>query len=434
MSPILPPPKSPTKTNPSPSSSRYSKRGPAKLKRQIQKSRVSRQSTTPTPSIASTTSSLSEVKHIFSSWIGNIRAGVSGAWTKAKGETETYLASQEGETRMQRRRNEILSLNEPTVKGATGIATDEKTADSELGAGKRPATSDGSTLPAMKKRSLNAKKLKKQKSLGKLPFGKSSISYPMPNNTLPTSPGRPPPAPVYRATTGFIENESDDGLRTKVESLETELSSLRAKLRWFEQSYGEIPAESLVDIKPEPTKKTRRSVFKEELGSLRSRNMSETSIGDHSILPRDIKELKGFERDGIDVIAEESDETNRSEKVIPPESTIKLIPPSPSVKSIASPPRPPRSPTKTQMSPLSSPTKSHISPLSSPTKLDISPLSSPTKSRLISSPVENLDKSVDLLETLSPIHPNIIPALIPRQSRPDLLQENINSKLNDIAD
>jgi hypothetical protein len=434
----LPPPTKPANTNPSPSSSRYSKHGAGKLNRpKRQNSRSARQSTTPTPSIVSTSSSLSEVKHIFSSWIGNIRAGVSGAWIKAKGETETYLASQEGESRMQRRRNEVVNLREPTEKhvgGEEGLIEDV-----ELGGGKRPATSDGTTLPALKKRSLSAKKLKKQKSMGKLPFGKSSISHPIPKNTpVSTAPTRAPPAPVYRATTGFIEHESEDGgLRTKVQSLETELSSLRAKLRWFEQSFGEIPADTLNEIKQDTTKKPRRSVFKEELGSVTSRSMNETSICDQTILPREVKALRG---DGIDAITEESDadDTNGSEKVvIPPESTIKLIPPSPSTKSIASPPRPSRlsaSPTKNHnMSPLSSPTKVHtMSPPSSPSKLIISPRSSPAKSHFISSPVE--DKSVDLLETLSPIHPNIIPALIPRQSRPDLTQENLNNKLNDIAD
>jgi hypothetical protein len=318
---------------------------------------------------------------------------------------------------------------------------EEAEGDSEFGSGKRPATSDGTALPAMKKRSLNTKKLKKQKSLGKLGFGlKSTISHPIPKTT-PTSPARvalPVGAPVYRATTGFIEGESDDNLRTKVHSLESELSSLRAKLRWFEQSYGEIPTETLVGIKENSTtpKTGRRSVFREELGSLKSRDMgSEMSIGDQSILPRDVKALKGFKKDGeIDAIAEESDIDETNGKGIPPESTIKLIPPSPSTKSIASPPRPSRrsSPTKPCMSPPSSPTKSYCSPVSSPTKLNISPLSSPTKFQFSSSPIE--DKPIDLLETLSPIHPNIMPALIPRQSRPDISLENMRNKLNDFAD
>ena len=259
--PFLPPPNAKS-TNPSPTSSRFSKRRSrtTKLKRQsTQRSnpRSSRQETTPTPSISSTASSLSEVKHIFSSWIGNIRAGVTGAWTKAKGEADTYLATQEGESRMQRRRQEILSLNESNLGSIAQVV------EVEVG-GKRPASTDGASLPALKKRSLNVKKIKKQKSLGKLGFGKSSISYPLPNTTLsPTT--RPPPAPVYRATTGFEEHDSDDVLRIKVQSLETELSSLRAKLQWFEQSYGEIPADTLVGISnsiTESTKKQRRSVFK----------------------------------------------------------------------------------------------------------------------------------------------------------------------------
>jgi hypothetical protein len=329
---------------------------------------------------------------------------------------------------MQRRRQEILNLDESNVVA--------REVEDEVG-GKRPATSDGATLPALKKRSLNTKKLKKQKSLGKLGFGKSSISYPTPNTTttLPSA-TRPPPAPVYRATTGFVEHDSDDGLRTRVQSLETELSSLRAKLRWFEQSYGEIPAETLVGISnsvTESPKKQRRSVFKEELGSLNGRNGVDMSIGDQSILPRDVKSLKGF--DNIDPITEESDGEEMT-RTIPPESTIKLIPPSPSTKSLTSPPRQSRistSPSKFQ-SPLSSPTRLQISPISSPSKgVQVSPMSSPTKLPTLSSPID-VNKSVDLLETLSPIHPNIIPALVPRPSRPDLSKENMRSKLSDIAD
>ena len=247
---------------------------------------------------------------------------------------------------------------------------------------------------------------------------------------------RPPPAPVYRATTGFIEHDSDDGLRTRVQSLETELSSLRAKLQWFEQSYGEIPEDTLVGISnsiAESPKKQRRSVFKEELGSMNGRSGGDMSMGDQSLLPRDIKALKGF--DDIDPITEESGGEEMT-RTIPPESTIKLIPPSPSIKSLASPPRPSylsTSPSKFQ-SPLSSPTKLQISPMSSPSKgVLVSPMSSPTKLPTLSSPID-VNKSVDLLETLSPIHPNIIPALIPKQSRPDLSQENMRSKLSDIAD
>lgn len=431
--PTLPPPTI-TSTNPSPSSSRFSRR-PAKLKRashQRQKSTSTvRQSVTRTPSIASTNSSFSEVKSVFASWIGSLRAGVSGAWTKAKGEYDTYLATQEGETRMQRRRNDIMTGNEPSNQTT---ANEESPHDTtvENNAGKRPATSDGNApLPALKKRSMNTKKIKKQRSMGKLVLGKVNISYPLPN-TMPndvekfvpsTSMGRPPPAPVYRATTGFEEDGAEGGLRTRVQSLETEISSLRAKLRWFEQSFGEIPADTLVDIQhsvAETTtvKKPRRSVFKEELGSVTDRNMCEASFGDVSILPHNVKALKGFENDRIDIIAEEAEddpyealhepaETEDVDgvNVIPPESTIKLIPASPSTKSVASPPRPSR-------------TSSH------PSKLHESPPSSPTE----------LNRSIDLLETLSPIHPNIMPTLVPRPSHIDLSQENRTCKLQEVLE
>ena len=343
---------------------------------------------------------------------------------------------------MQRRRNEILNLNEP-----------EKLPDNveSEGNGKRPATSDGTTMPALKKRSLNAKKLKKQKSLGKLGFSKPSISYPMPSATTDTTTiPRPLAAPVYRATTGFTESETDNGMQTRVKSLETELSSLRAKLRWFEESYGEIPADTLAEISTlEPPKKVRRSVFKEELGSLTNRN---AGSGDVSVLPRDVKALKGFDECGV--IREESDgEEANPTNGIPPESTIKLIPPSPSTKSIVSPPRPtrvstsptkcksplssptrfqspPSSPSKLQISPMSSPC---LSPPSSPAKVSVSPFITPSKPRVSSSPID-LDKSVHLLETLSPIHPNIIPSLVPRQSHSDFSQENFFNKLHDLAD
>jgi hypothetical protein len=50
-------------------------------------------SSTSTPSISSQTSSLSSVKNVLSSWVGSLRAGVLGAWIKARRE---YVASQEG--------------------------------------------------------------------------------------------------------------------------------------------------------------------------------------------------------------------------------------------------------------------------------------------------------------------------------------------------
>jgi hypothetical protein len=434
---ILSPPPPPT-ANPSSPSSSISKRPPTKLKRvshQRKQSRSARQqSVTPTPSIASTTSSLSDIKNVFSSWFGNIRAGVSEAWNKAKGEYDTYLATREGESRVQRRRKEITNLTESTIKSGPPTKKSAPSSDmqdnAELAAlgGKRPATNDAATtLPALKKRSTvdNTKKIKKQKSLGKLGFRKSSISNPVPiSNELgpPPAPLRPPPAPVYRGTASFAEE--DDGLRTRVQSLETEINSLRAKVRWFEQSYGEIPTESLVGIQKSLTESTmqpkaqRKSAFKEELETITSENMGESWIGDESILPKDVKALKGFnEKDNIDIIAEVEEVTERDdrndvttaeeaevmERIIPPESTIKLIQPSPSTKSIPSPSR------------LSvSPSKIHESPPPSPT--------------------EDRGKSINLLETLSPIHPNIIPALVPHPSRPDLAQQSIRRKLEEFAE
>jgi hypothetical protein len=347
--------------------------------------------------------------------VGNLKAGVSGAWTKAKGDYDSYLASQDGESRLQRRRQEIMNLAEsvsekseklaPPVSLTTKFSTD----DLRVGAPKRPATSEGATMPALKKRSVNSKKLKKQTSLGKLGFHrKPSIS-----ETVATSPtvtsiatvqsARPPPTPVYRATAGFADIQDDDGIRSRIQSLETEVSTLRAKLRWFEQSYGEIPVETLAEIQNsvinEQPRKQRRSVFKEELGTVTSRD---SFIGDESILPREIKELKGtVSLDHIGPIAEEAEAS--PERFIPPESTIKLIQPSPSTKSIVSPPA---SPSKKQ---YSSPVKVHRSP-------PMSPSASPRK-------------NIDLLETLSPIHPNLIPALIPRQSHPDMSKENLHHKV-----
>jgi hypothetical protein len=355
-----------------------------------------RQSTTPTPSIASTTSSLTSAKNFFSSLVGNLKAGVTGAWTKAKGETETYLASQEGENRMQMRRKQIMGENTPK---------------------KRPVSSDGASLPALKRRSLNMRgKLKKQKSEGKLALpSKTSISYPMaPPGSPKKSPaplplGRPIAAPVYRATSGFAEEGEQDGWKTRAQSLETELGALRAKLRWFEQSYGEIPSETMAEIQHSlmespPKKPGRRSVFKEELGSIKGRG-GEASVGDDSILPKDLKELKGYERDNIDVIAEEDFEDGAPQELsfqdvggpLTRGQTIKLVQPSPSSKSVAvSPPRPSRSAPSPGM---------RTSPPSSPT-------------------AGELEKPVDLLETLSPIHPNIMPALIPLNTMTEKLSNN----------
>lgn len=407
---MLPPPIFPH-LDASPTSSHNSKRT-AKLKKSQAKrqhlrashqsmSLPTRQSTTPTPSIASTTSSLTSAKNFFSSLVGNLKAGVSGAWTKAKGETETYLASQEGENRMQMRRKQIMGEQIPK---------------------KRPVSSDGASLPAMKKRSLNMRgRLKKQKSEGKLALpSKSSISYPLPppgspkKSPAPSPIGRPIAAPVYRATTGIVEEGEQEGWKTRAQSMETEINALRAKLKWFEQSYGEIPSESMAEIQQSmmetPVKKSgRRSVFKEELGSVKGRR-GETSIGDESILPQEVKELKGYERDNIDVIAEEDCEDDPHPELyfrdvgglLMRGQTIKLVQPSPSSKSIAiSPPRPSRS-------------------APSPPNIQTSPPSSPTSAEL--------EKSVDLLETLSPIHPNLMPALIPRNTAKENMPDKENTE------
>ena len=415
--PLLPPPTFPH-LDASPTSSHHSHKRASKLKRsqakrqQLRASHQSmslpstttttatRQSTTPTPSIKSTTSSLTSAKNFFSSLVGNLKAGVSGAWTKAKGETETYLASQEGENRMQMRRKQILG-EEPVPK-------------------KRPVSSDGALgLPAMKKRSLNMRgKLKKQKSEGKLALpSKTSISYPSmappgsPKKSPAPSPlGRPIAAPVYRSTTGIAEEGEQEGWKTRAQSMEMEISALRAKLKWFEQSYGEIPSESIAEIQQSmmenPAKKPgRRSVFKEELGSIRGRG-SEVSVGDESFLPEEVKQLKGYERDNIDVIAEEDIEDEPQQEwnfqdvggLLMRGQTIKLVQPSPSSKSVAiSPPRPSRQ-------------------APSPPEIRASPPSSPTAAQL--------EKSVDLLETLSPIHPNIMPALIPRPMTKETIPSN----------
>ena len=314
---------------------------------------------------------------------------------------------------MRQKREDTLTLSEtgerqvPVVKEAVGASVAGETETRRTSSStsvKRPASSDGTTLPALKKRSLNSKKLKKQKSLGKLPFRKSSISKPTPSATsAPASPKRASAAtPVYRATTiatalsdftAMDDVDEEGGLRSRVQSLESELSSLRAKLRWFEQSYGEIPADSLADINLSP-RKQRKSVFKEELGSLKTRG-----IDDSHILPSDVRALKGT---AIDPILEESPSPTAVLEYAPvettgaAESTIKMIPPSPSVQSLPmSPPR--RSPTKA----VSSPGQEEIS----------------------------------LLETLSPIHPNIIPALVPRQSIPEMSGcENIVEKVHDLAE
>lgn len=282
---------------------------------------------------------------------------------------------------------------------------------------KRPVSSDGAFLPAMKKRSLNMRgKLKKQKSEGKLALpSKTSISYPLappgsPKKSPAPSPlGRPIAAPVYRSTIGITEEREQEGWKTRAQSLETEVSALRAKLKWFEQSYGEIPSETMAEIQQSmvesPVKKPgRRSVFKEELGSVKARG-GESSVGDESFLPKKVKQLKGYERDNIDVIAEEDPEDESHQELnfqdvgglLMRGQTIKLVQPSPSSKSVAiSPPRPSR-------------------PVPSPV-LRASPPSSPTAAKL--------ENSVDLLETLSPIHPNIMPALIPR----NMTKENMPAK------
>jgi len=351
---------------------------------------------------------------------------------------------------MQRRRKEIALLTEErkVVKPARDSMREEELDGLANLGGKRPGTSEGLTMPAMKKRSLNTKKLKKQKSEGKLGLGKVSISYPMPSKVAPVattgsiSSVRPPAPPVYRATTGFAEDE-DAGLRGKVESLETEISSLRAKLRWFEESYGEIPAETLVDIQhsltveANVTKKVRKSAFKEEWGSTTSRNGNTTiatAVADESFLPSGVKALKGFS--AKDPIPEESsmdDSTNwikDSEDTlpqgesVPPEQTIKLIQPSPSIKSVASPPPTRLHSTSPSKSLAGSPTRARLLS-ASPVKVNAPP----------SSPIDEYERSVDLLETLSPIHPNIMPALVPRQSgRADLAKENLVDKVMEYSD
>jgi hypothetical protein len=176
--------------------------------------------------------------------------------------------------------------------------------------------------------------------------------------------------------------EGDDGLRSKVLSLENEVNSLRAKLRWFEQSYGEIPAETLADITTSPRK--RKSAFKEEWGSLKTRGEDPSQI-----LPDDIRELKGT---AIDPILEEPSPHGGAD----PESTIKLIPASPSVKSV---------------------------PASSPRR-------SPTKMTSVFSPGQD---EISILETLSPIHPNI---MRPRQGFGEIgvEQENLGDKVADLAE
>lgn len=268
---------------------------------------------------------------------------------------------------MREKRNDVLNETgelAPPVAEERGVVGGSDRASSSTSF-KRPASSDGNN-PASKKRSLNAKKLKKQKSLGKLPFRKSSVSRAPPTTSAPVSPKRATATPVYRASIVTIPSpqtmdfsafeEGDDGLRTKVLSLENEVNSLRAKLRWFEQSYGEIPADTLADITTSPRK--RKSAFKEEWGSLKTR-------GEESqILPDDIRELKGT---AIDPILEESSPQGGAD----PESTIKLIPASPSAKSV---------------------------PASSPRR-------SPTKMTSVFSPGQD---EITVLETLSPIHPNIM--------------------------
>lgn len=334
------------------------------------------------------------------------------------------------------------------MKTSQNIALDEELDGLANLGGKRPGTSEGLTMPAMKKRSLSAKKLKKQKSEGKLGLGlgKVSITYPMPSKAAPVAPTgsissvRPPAAPVYRATTGIAEDEGT-GLKGKVESLETEISSLRAKLRWFEESYGEIPSETLVDIKHSLTieanvnKKVRKSAFKEEWGSMTSRNgnTSTATAGDESFLPREVKALKGFsaknpipEEPSVDSSnwIKDSEDTLPITETIPPEQTIKLIQPSPSIKSVASPPATRMHSTSPSKSMAGSPTRARLLS-ASPLKTNAPP----------SSPVDEYERSVDLLETLSPIHPNIMPALVPRQSgRRDLAKENFVEKAVDYAD
>src|ERR1700736_3223110 len=201
----LPPP---IMANPSPTSSNTSKRR-SKLKRQVnqrqkrsenrdshtnsiystQEGSTVQQGSTRTPSIRSTTSSLSEVKNVFSSWVGNLKAGVTGAWTKARGEYDTYLASQEGESRMQRRRRENLNVDE-TGNSTNSTNTDERVEQSGS-IGKRPLSqvSQNATLPAPKKRAL---KLHKSKSSSKIVNGKQKLEI---SNPIPQVAVSPPMSP-----------------------------------------------------------------------------------------------------------------------------------------------------------------------------------------------------------------------------------------------
>lgn len=315
---------------------------------------------------------------------------------------------------MQKRRKEIFSLHEPITANTMSSKGSLDAQESSIPT-KRPSTSDGSSHPAAKKRTIagTTKKLKKQTSLGKLAFRKSSNSYPVPAPkpvaTLTASarsslvvPVEEVPkalgAPVYRGTANVLPEITGDEneLQKKVQSLEMEVTELRAKVRWFEESYGEIPADTMAEIQHSlcMVKKPRRSVFTEELDTTTDQT-TDFNMADQSILPKEVKELKGFERDTIIGIPEEDSlpslEIDNPDLAFSPETTIKLIQPSPSTKSIASPPRP---------APLSA----------SPDKRDVSPPSSPSN---------DISKTIDLLETLSPIHPNIMPALIPRKTQSD---------------
>jgi hypothetical protein len=160
---------------------------------------------------------------------------------------------------------------------------------------------------------------------------------------------------------------------------------------------------SLTDLMT-PLKKPRQSVFKEELGSMTRRDGGDVSLVDQSFLPQEIKQLKGFDRQSIDVIDEIAEDTqdyplsydqdtrpdSQFPEFIAPETTVRLLEPSPSSKSIGIPSSPARhAPSPTRRAPL----PPYITS---------------------SSPTHDLDKTIDLLETLSPIHPNIIPAMQPR--------------------
>jgi hypothetical protein len=218
---------------------------------------------------------------------------------------------------------------------------------------------------------------------------------------------------VYR---GRADSDvTDDGLRGKVESLETEVVTLRAKLRWFEQSYGEIPANSMAEIQHSLTLgtpiKKRKSVFKEELDGV-THHASENSFAETSILPKEVKDLKGFDRPRVDSIVEVAETSSFTHDTnmdfIAPEQTVRLLQPSPSNKSVASP-----SPPRRFMQSPPSPTR----PPPSPPYTRASPISSPSRD----------EKSINLLETLSPIHPNIIPAMMPRMNV-DASKENMPNK------